>query len=191
MSDIMHRVLIRSATVVYSGWSRLTKYLVSVDGGPDFEREVHDHGDGASVLPYDAGRKCVLLIRQFRLPFHLATGEIMMIEACAGLLDGETPEICIKREAIEEIGTRIETLESVGRVFLSPSSLTECVWLYLAPYSAADRIAGGGGKASESEIIEVIEMPVEEAWKKLDAGDICDGKTVILLQALRAKWRNL
>lgn len=184
----MSQVLIRSATVIYSGWSRLTKYLIQVGAGPELEREVVDHGDGAAVLPYDARRKCVLLVRQFRLPFHLATGEGMMLEACAGLLDGETPETCIRREAREELGYRIESLESLGRVFMSPSSLTESVWLFLAAYAAGDQTGKGGGVAGEGEDIEVVEMTAEEAWKKVDTGEICDGKTVILLQALRAKW---
>ncbi|CAN5390608.1 NUDIX domain-containing protein [soil metagenome] len=184
MSDI----LIRSATVLYSGWGRLTKYRIKVGDQPDVEREVYDHGDGAAVLPYDPVRKCVLLARQFRLPLHLATGEGMMIEACAGLLDGETPEVCIRREAREELGYRIGGLEGLGRVFLSPGSLSESVWLFLAPYSAGDRTSPGGGNAHEGEHIEVLEMTADEAWKKMEAGVICDGKTIILLQALKAKW---
>ena len=112
----------------------------------------------------------------------------MMLEACAGLLDGEPPELAVRREALEELGYRFDTLESLGRIFLSPGSLSESVWLYLAAYSPADRIGEGGGVAHEGEEIEIVEMTVDEAWTKIARGEICDGKTVILLQALKAKW---
>lgn len=184
----MQNVLIRSATLLYSGWGRLTRYVIKVGDKPDAVREVYDHGDGAAVLPYDPARRSVLLVRQFRLPPHLATGQGMMIEACAGLLDGERPDVAVRREALEETGYRLDTLEILGRIFLSPGSLSESVWLYLAPYSPADRIGEGGGVAHEGEDIEIIEMTMEEAWLKMETGEICDGKTVILLQALKARW---
>ena len=143
------RVIIRSAELLYSGWSKLTRYELTVEGRDgqhvDVVREIHDHGDGAAVLPYDPARDCVMMVRQFRLPAYLATGNGMIVEACAGLLDGDEPDACARKESREELGLRLGDLRLAGRIFTSPGSVKECVWLYTATYTEADRIGEGGG----------------------------------------------
>ena len=182
------RVVIRSAELLYSGWSKLTRYNLSIEQSDgrtlDVVREIHDHGDGSAVLPYDPARDCVLLVRQFRLPLYLATGSGMIVEVCAGLLDGDEPEACARKEAEEELGLRLRDVTSAGRTFTSPGSVKECVWLYTATYSEADRIGEGGGHDADEDI-EVLEVPFDTAWRMIDDGDICDSKTIILLQALK------
>jgi nudix-type nucleoside diphosphatase (YffH/AdpP family) len=148
-------------------------------------REVHDHGHGVGVLPYDASRGTVLLVRQFRLPVRLAGADGMMIEACAGLLDqGEAPETCALREAEEELGYRIHNLEALGRVWATPGAVTESLYLFTADYSPSDQIGKGGGKDGEDEDIEILEMPLGEAMRLVSTAEIADAKTIILLQHL-------
>lgn len=182
------RIVIASAELVYSGWTRLTRYTLDIEkhagGFMRAVREVHDHGHGASVLPHDAARGTVLLVRQFRLPPHLGGSDGMMIEACAGLLDGDAPEVCALREAEEELGYRIHNLEALGRIWSSPGAIAESIWLFLAAYSPGDRIGKGGGKHGEDEDIEIIEMQLREAMQLIASGEIADAKTVILLQHL-------
>jgi GDP-mannose pyrophosphatase NudK len=182
------KIVIESAELVYSGWAKLTRYTLDIekhDGGTwRAVREVHDHGHGASVLPYDQARGTVLLVRQFRLPPHLSGATGMMIEACAGLLDGDTPEACVTREAEEELGFRIHNLKACGRIWGSPGALAESIWLFLADYSPADRIGKGGGKHGEDEDIEVLEMTLAEALRLIASGEIADAKTIVLLQHL-------
>jgi nudix-type nucleoside diphosphatase (YffH/AdpP family) len=182
------KIAITSAELVYSGWAKLTRYRLAIgkhDGGTlHAVREVHDHGHGAGVLPYDAFRGTVLLVRQFRLPPYLSGTDGMMIEACAGLLDaGEAAEACALREAEEELGYRIRNLKTLGRVWATPGAVTESLWLFLADYSAADRIGNGGGK-DEDEDVEILEMSLAEAMGLVTRGEIADAKTIILLQHL-------
>lgn len=182
------KIVIASAELVYSGWAKLTRYVLDIetlDGGTmRAVREIHDHGHGAAVLPFDETRGTVLLVRQFRLPPHLAGSDGMMIEACAGLLDGDAPEVCAAREAEEELGYRVHNLRSAGRVWGSPGAITESIWLFQASYGATDRIAKGGGKDGEDEDIEILEMPLEEAMALVARNEIADAKTIVLLQHL-------
>lgn len=182
------RIVIEAAELVYSGWAKLTRYTLDIerhDGSMmRAVREIHDHGHGAAVLPFDAERGNVLLVRQFRLPPHLAGANGMMIEACAGLLDGDAPQACARREAEEELGYRVHDLTSAGRIWGSPGAINESIWLFHAAYSAADRIGKGGGKEGEDEDIEILEMRLEDAMKLVAAGEIADAKTIILLQQL-------
>ena len=185
------RVAIRHKTVLSDDWASLTKYAFDFrrkDGTQELlDREVYDRGEAAAVLPFDEERGTVLLTRQFRLPPYLdgAGDGAWMIEACAGLLDGDSPEQGIRREALEEIGYRLHDLTLACRVYSSPGGVKERIWHFLARYSPADRIEEGGGHAGEGEEIEVIEMPLDDAFAMIASGDIMDAKTVLLLQHLK------
>ena len=183
------KIVIATADLIYSGWARLTRYTLDIerhDGSMmRAVREVHDHGHGIGVLPHDTLRGTVLLVRQFRLPPYLSGANGMMIEACAGLLDGdENPEACALREAEEELGYRIHNLKPLGRVWATPGAITESLYLYLADYSVKDRIGKGGGKRGEDEDVEVLEVTLGEAMRRVATGEIADAKTIILLQHL-------
>ena len=183
------RVTIEKTEILSQRWARLTQYTIRYrrrDGrGETFLREVHDHGHGAAVLPYDATRGTVLLVRQFRLPAYLNGGDGMLIEACAGLLDGGDPAACARREAEEELGYRLGNLRQVASTFMTPGAVTERLTIFLADYDETNRIGPGGGHPHEGEDIEVLEIPVTEAWQMVADGRIADAKTVMLLQFLK------
>jgi GDP-mannose pyrophosphatase NudK len=146
------------------------------------KREVFDRGDGAVVLLYNTAQKTVVLIRQFRLPTYLNANPIgMLLEACAGMVEKESPEDGIIREIREETGFEIAKVEKVCEAFMSPGALTERLYFYVAPYQKEQKTSEGGGLAEEQEHIEVMEMPIDEAMEKIKTGEICDAKTIILL----------
>jgi nudix-type nucleoside diphosphatase (YffH/AdpP family) len=105
----------------------------------------------------------------------------MLIEAAAGLLDDQDPETAIRRETHEELGVTIGELDHVYDVYMSPGSVTECLHFYAAPYTLAARTDAGGGAAEEGEDIEVLELPYDRALGMIPIGQICDGKTIMLL----------
>jgi nudix-type nucleoside diphosphatase (YffH/AdpP family) len=149
-------------------------------------REVYDNGEGAVVLPFDAARGTVLLIRQLRAPALLVGEDPMLIEACAGVVeDGRSPEQTVRAEAEQEMGIRLRSVRFLFTLFTSPGSCAERLHHFLGSYDAASRIGAGGGLREEGEEIELIEMPLEEAWAMVCRGAIRDAKTVLLLGLLR------
>lgn len=147
------------------------------------QREAYDRGDGVTILMVDWQRRTVLLTRQFRLPAYLNDHpDGMLIEAPAGLLDGDEAAVAICREAEEETGYRVSDPVRIFNPFMSPGSVTERVAFFVATYSHADRIHGGGGLAHEGEDIDVVEMGLDEAYASIRSGGIEDGKTIMLLQ---------
>lgn len=153
--------------------------------------EVYDHGSAAAMLLVDPERDTVLLIRQFRLGVHVNGDPAFLLEACAGLLDGDTPEACARREAEEETGYRPRNVRHVLDAYMSPGSLTEKVSCFIGDYSEADRVAPGGGLAEEGEDIELVEIGVSAALTMIRAGLIIDAKTVMLLQHLALERAGL
>jgi nudix-type nucleoside diphosphatase (YffH/AdpP family) len=123
------------------------------------------------------------MVRQLRAAAFLAGHEEPLLEACAGLIDGGTPETCAIREAHEELGCTVRNLRLVAHVFASPSALTETVSLFLAEYSAGDRTGAGGGLRHEGEDIEVVEIPLQQLSRLVHQGAIHDAKTLILAMA--------
>jgi nudix-type nucleoside diphosphatase (YffH/AdpP family) len=178
---------IKQIDTVYEGWRKLLKMTVRMPDGRTMIREVLNSGDAAAVLPYDLERRKAVLVRQFRAPVMHREGHPDFLEAVAGLLDEDEPEICAKRETMEEAGIRVEHLEPLGHFWSAPGITTERLHLFLAPYTEADRVAEGGGLTHEHEDIEVLEVSFEELAKLVASNTITDMKTMILVQALRMK----
>ena len=146
-------------------------------------REAYDRGNGATVLLYNRKKRTVILIRQFRMPSYLnGNRDGLLIETCAGLLDGDDPETCVLKEAEEETGIRPRKAQKVFESYMSPGAVTEIIHFYVAEYSDADRVGSGGGLDSEQEDIEVLEVPFEKALDMISDGTIRDAKTIMLLQ---------
>jgi nudix-type nucleoside diphosphatase (YffH/AdpP family) len=145
-------------------------------------REVHDHGRAATILLFDPERQVVVLVRQIRIPVFLQGEPGYLIETPAGLLDGEAPEVAICREAMEETGYEIESAVHLFDAYMSPGSVTERTSFFLGRIDTSRKTAAGGGLMHEGEDIEVLEIPFEEACAMIGTGEICDAKTIMLLQ---------
>jgi GDP-mannose pyrophosphatase NudK len=150
------------------------------------EREAYDRGNGAAILLYHPIRKTVLLTRQFRMPTYInGNTDGMMVEACAGLLDENAPEECIRKEAEEELGYRVSQVEKVMEAYMSPGSVTEKLYYFIGTYDSDQKISEGGGLQTDHEQIEVLEYDFDKALHMISTGEIQDGKTIILLFYLR------
>jgi nudix-type nucleoside diphosphatase (YffH/AdpP family) len=146
-------------------------------------RETYDRGNGVALLLFNAARGTVILIRQFRFPvFVNGCSDGMLIEACAGQLDGNDPAEAMRREAIEETGYAVRAPRKVFEAYMSPGSITEKLHFFVAAYDDADRHGAGGGDEHEGEDIEVLELPLAQALAMVGRGEIQDGKTIMLLQ---------
>jgi len=173
-----------------NNWYTLNKVVFDyrMPGGEWVEqaREAYDRGNGATVLLYNVKKQTVVLISQFRMPTYLNGNESgMMIEACAGLLDGDDPETCVIKEAEEESGFRVSHVKKVFEAYMSPGAVTEIVHFYVAEYQDADKVSEGGGLKDEQEDISVLEVKFDEAYSMISRGEIKDAKTIMLLQYIK------
>jgi nudix-type nucleoside diphosphatase (YffH/AdpP family) len=185
------RVRVRSIEVLSDDWYLLKKttfeYLRRDGAWQTLSRETYDRGNGAVVLLYNRVHRTVVLTRQFRFPAYVnGHADGLLMEACAGLLDNDAPDACIRREAAEETGFRIGNPQRVFEAYMSPGSVTEKLYFYLAEYWHNQRSGAGGGDHSEGEDIEVVELPFAEAFAMVKNGQIMDGKTIMLLLYARS-----
>ena len=146
-------------------------------------REAYDRGNGAAILLFNKQKQTVILTKQFRMPTYVNGNEDgMMIEVCAGLLDGDNPEDCIKKETEEETGYKIDNVKRVLQTYMSPGSVTEILYLFIGEYDEKMKVGEGGGAEHETENIEVMELSFKNALNLIVSGEIRDAKTILLLQ---------
>lgn len=184
------QIKIRETKILSDNWYVLKKIsydALQKDGSWKVQtREAYDRGNGAAILLYNKEQKTVVLTRQFRLPTYINGNESgMMIEACAGLLDKDNPEDAIKREAEEETGYRISDVRKIFHAYMSPGSVTEILYFFVAEYDKSMKVSEGGGVEHEQENIEVLELSFETALGMVAGGEIKDAKTIMLLYHAR------
>jgi nudix-type nucleoside diphosphatase (YffH/AdpP family) len=180
---------IRDVRVLSDDWYLLKKTTFDLrrsnGNWQTVSRETYDRGNGAVVLLVDSERQTVILTRQFRYPtFINGLADGMLLEACAGLLDSEDPAETVRREVEEETGFRIGHPRKLFELYMSPGSVTEKLFFFIAEYDHEDRVSSGGGDQAEGEDIEIVELSFDEAFSMIDRGEILDAKTLILLQHL-------
>ena len=184
------KVQLLKTEILSDNWYTLKKvtynFLKSDGRWQTQTREAYDRGNGAAILLYNTKTKNVILTRQFRLPsFINGNPSGMLIEACAGLLDKDNPEDCIRRETEEETGYKISHVRKVFEAYMSPGSVTEILHFFIAEYSSEMKVHDGGGIDHEQEDIEVLEIGMDKAFAMIESGEIKDGKTILLLQYIR------
>ncbi|WP_316830138.1 GDP-mannose pyrophosphatase NudK [Pedobacter aquatilis] len=180
-------VKIISKEILSDNWYTLNKITFEYrkkDGTCEIQqREAYDRGNGATILLYNKDQQHIILTRQFRLPTYINGNESgMLIETCVGLLDKDNPETAIKRETEEETGYKIKYVKKVFEAYMSPGSVTEILYFFVAEYSKDMKVSDGGGHHEEQENIEVLEIPFSKALEMIQSGEIKDGKTIMLLQ---------
>jgi nudix-type nucleoside diphosphatase (YffH/AdpP family) len=150
-------------------------------------RLVFERGDSAAALLLNRDTQKVILIEQFRYPTY-EKGPGWLLEIVAGVIDkDEQPEETIRREIREEIGYEVHDLTYIATFYVSPGGTSERILLYYSEVGDADRVSAGGGKASEHEDIQQVDIALADLWAKLDNAEILDAKTLVAAQWLRRK----
>ena len=181
------RIAILEDKTLWKGWSHLRGITF------DFFREgraphrltweVFDRRHAAAILLHNTERDTVTLVRQLRIAAHLSGEYPYLLETPAGFIDdGETALQAALREAREETGYMIARATPAFAAFMSPGSVTEKLHGFYAAVKDADRVAEGGGLDDEHEDLEVVELGFAEALEMVEAGEIIDAKTIMLLQ---------
>lgn len=188
------RIKIKETQLLSDNWYTLNKvtydYQKKNGEWETHSREAYDRGNGATILLYNKNKKTVILTRQFRLPTYVNGNKSgMLIESCAGLLDKDNAEDCIRKETEEETGYKITKVRKIFESYMSPGSVTEILFFFVAEYDENMKVSEGGGLEEEQENIEVLELDFDKAYNMIYTNEIKDGKTIMLLQY--AKIHNL
>lgn len=181
------KIRIKNTQLLSDNWYTLNKvtydYQKKNGEWETHEREAYDRGNGATILLFNKKKKTIILTKQFRLPTFLNGNEDgMLIETCAGLLDNDNAEDCIRKETEEETGYQISKVAKVFESYMSPGSVTEILHFFTAEYDRDMKVGAGGGLEEEQENIEVLEYNFDTAFAMIGSGQIRDGKTIMLLQ---------
>ncbi|MBL4663294.1 MAG: GDP-mannose pyrophosphatase NudK [Flavobacteriaceae bacterium] len=180
-------IKIKETKILSDDWYTLKKVsynYLKKDGTWELQtREAYDRGNGATILLYNSEERKVILTSQFRLPTYINGNDNgIMIEACAGLLDQDNPEDCIRKETEEETGYKVTKVRKIFEAYMSPGLVTEILYFFVAEYTQDMKVGEGGGLAEEQENIEVLEIDAEKAYNMVNNGEIKDAKTMMLLQ---------
>ena len=189
------KIRIKDSQLLSDNYYVLKKYSIeqiNENGEKEiYRREVYDRGNGAVILLYHPNKKSVILTKQFRIPTYVnGNTDGMLIEACAGQLDDENPEECIKRETQEETGFHIKNVRKVFESYMSPGVMTEILYFFIAEYDENMKKSKGGGLDEEGEEIEVMELDFDQAYSMIETGEIKDSKTIMLLQYAKINGLN-
>ena len=153
-----------------NNWYKLEKLTFEYqrdDGSWETQsREAYDRGNGAAILLYNKKNRTVILTRQFRMPTYINGNDSgMMIEVCAGLLDGDHPEDCIKKETEEETGYKLEKVEKVFESYMSPGSVTEILYFFIGSYEEKMKIGEGEVPRRRQKILKSWSWTLKKLWK--------------------------
>ncbi|WP_244311281.1 NUDIX domain-containing protein [Mucilaginibacter metallidurans] len=155
----MSQIKILNTDILSDNWYVLKKVTYEVtgkDGNTAVQsREAYDRGNGATILLYNKAQSSVILTRQFRLPTYInGNPDGMLIECCAGLLDKDNPEDCIRKETEEETGYKITDVKKVFEAYMSPGSVTEILYFFVAEYAKEMKVSDGGGSPTKMKILK-------------------------------------
>jgi ADP-ribose pyrophosphatase len=154
---------------------------VRLPSGRVTEREIVGHAGAVGVVALDHDRN-VVMVKQYRSSLGM-----MLLEIPAGTLsEGEDVRACAFRELREETGYSAQELEELYAFYSSPGFSNERIWLFLAT-----GLSAGPQHVEADEVIEVVKLPLEQALKMVESGEICDGKSILGLVAARAKMSSL
>lgn len=163
------REIITQEQQVYQG--RIVKLAlldVQLPNGESGKREIIRHPGAVAIVALDDDGN-VLLVRQYRI----AADKVLQEIPAGTLKPGEDPRLCAERELQEETGFKPGKLERIGGIYPAPGYTTEYIHLFLATDLQPSPLP-----MDDDEFIEVDRMPLAQAVALVDAGEICDAKSV-------------
>ncbi len=151
--------------VLAEGHRTFARYSIALDrpDGPTdaYHRDIVLAGSVIGLIPVDLARRELVLLRQFRVAAHVATGRGDMVELVAGRCDpGEVPIDTARRECREEIGVTPTRIAELFAYMPAPGVTDEVMTLYVGEVDAA-RVPERTGLAGEHEYIRPFRAPLD------------------------------
>jgi len=142
---------------------------VLLPGGEESTREIVLHAGAVAIVAIDDDDN-LYMVRQYRKPL-----ERTLVEIPAGTMEeGEEPLQCAQRELEEEVGMKAEHWEKLLSYYSAPGFCNECLHLFLAT-----GLTPGVAHLDADEFVERVVMPLDQAAKAVESGEIADGKSII------------
>lgn len=135
-------------------------------------REIVRHHGGVGILATVDDK--IILVKQFRYAYNQDT-----IEIPAGKLEyNEDSNLAGARELEEETGYSAKKLVPITQIYPTPGYCDEIIHLYEAKdvYKVENPLAG-----DEDEFINVLFIPIDEAYQMVIDQKIKDSKTIIAI----------
>lgn len=143
---------------------------VQLPNGNTAKREIVEHSGGVCVLPVEGDM--VYFVRQYRHPY----GEVILELPAGKVNPGEDPDECGRRELQEEIGCTAGKYRPLGKLYPSPGYVTEVIHLFLAEDLQFTR-----QNLDPDEFLDVVKLPLSQAYEMIAHGELLDAKTQIAL----------
>ncbi len=171
-----------SSELIYDGRIiRVERDTVRLEDGTEATREVVRHPGGVCVLALTDEDE-MLIVKQFRYPYKEITTELP-----AGKIEyGEDPELCGKRELLEECGCTPDNFTYLGLLYPTTAYNTEIIRMYLATGLHFDK-----QKLDAEEFLDFERVPFDEMLRRVMNDEIHDSKTQIAIlkyAAIRAGY---
>ncbi len=181
------KVEIIKETREYDGFFKIDKAILRYE---KFNGEMSDEiirlnfnrGNSVGVLLFNENKNTIILVKQFRYPAYVNNGPGWILEIVAGMIDDRDVVSVAKSEVLEEAGYEIGDINFICKFYPSPGGSSEIVYLYWG--KVHEKVGLGGGNIHENEDIQVVELPLIDALKMIETGEICDAKTIIAIQWL-------
>ena len=164
--------------IVFEGWVlKVAKATFAGPDGQEFERDIVHHPGAVAAVPLDGDD--IVLVRQYRPALNT-----VMIEIPAGIRDvaGEPLEQTARRELIEEVGLAAGSMELLTTVHNSVGFCDESITIFLA--TGLTSVERDLTDSPEEKEMETLRVPLLEAEKMIERGEITDAKTMIGVLAL-------
>ncbi|WP_035716817.1 NUDIX domain-containing protein [Azorhizobium doebereinerae] len=174
LQDETARIDILDETLIYQGFRRFESYRIRLHT-PNAEpvvqnREILRVGGAVGIVVIDPERQALVLLRQFRMTAHLATGFGEQIEIPAGLVEpGEDPAVTARRECVEETGLDPGEVHHMFSCLVSPGAVDEMAHFYLA-FADASHMPQHTGAEGETEVIRPFLVPLDQALAAMEDG---------------------
>ncbi|UGV28014.1 NUDIX hydrolase [Rhodopseudomonas boonkerdii] len=188
IADRVMDVAVSPSVTIAKGYLPYERYDIAIIRDHDEtlrqQRDVLRAGRVAAVLPVDLGRGEIVLLRQFRLPAHLATGHGEMVEIVAGRIDGDERAVAAAaRECREEIGIVPDRLIELYSVLPTPGITDELVTFFLG-FIDSSKVPQRGGLADEHEDTRPFIVTIDAAIAALEQAQVFNGLMISALQWL-------
>lgn len=172
--------LLKSEVLMKGRAFAIRRDFLKTPDGQETKLDIIEHGGSAVIIPVDENGN-ILLVRQYR---HAAGKDLL--ELPAGTLDeDEEPEICAAREIREETGMAAEVLTKLGEFYLAPGYSDEFMIVYMATGLSDSPL-----DADEDEFLSVEAVPIAEAIRMAERGEIPDAKSLAALFLARSSLEN-